>query len=194
MYYEGLGVPLDYGEALKWYRSAAAQGHANAEYNLGVAYQQGCGVPQNQEEAANLYRLAAAHGSREADSALSHAAHRAARLPKFQFPDLKISGERAAISAARIVTSIMLFAALGSQPPAYYEVLRIIVCGVAAYSAYRAFPGRQRYAWFFIICAALFNPFLPVYLRDKSVWAVVDVAVGVAFLISVFVVRPAKQQ
>ena len=194
MYDKGLGVPQDHDEAVKWYLLAAAQGNANAEYNLGVAYQEGCGVPHNQDEAIKLYRLAAAHGSKEAGLALSHALPQAVRLPKFRSPALKISGKTAAINTVRIATSIMLFAALASQPRGYYEVLRIIVCGVAAYSAYLAFPSHSRWVWFFVICAALFNPFLPVYLHAKSVWAVIDVAVGIAFLVSAFAIRPKRQQ
>ena len=33
-YEEGTGVAKDVSEALKWYRKAADQGHAGAQYNL----------------------------------------------------------------------------------------------------------------------------------------------------------------
>jgi len=33
MYDKGQGVPQDYAEALKWYRKAAEQGFAEAQYN-----------------------------------------------------------------------------------------------------------------------------------------------------------------
>jgi hypothetical protein len=55
-------VPQDYQEAVKWYRLAAAQGYAAAEYSLGVAYDKGQGVPQDYREAVKWYRLAAAQG------------------------------------------------------------------------------------------------------------------------------------
>ena len=32
---KGQGVPQDYAEAVKWYRLAAEQGNADAQYNLG---------------------------------------------------------------------------------------------------------------------------------------------------------------
>ena len=35
MYRNGEGVPQDYGEALRWYRLAADQGHASAQVSLG---------------------------------------------------------------------------------------------------------------------------------------------------------------
>ena len=34
---KGLGVPQDYAEAVRWYRLAAEQGNANAQYSLGGA-------------------------------------------------------------------------------------------------------------------------------------------------------------
>ena len=37
----GLGVPVDYAEALKWYRLAAEQGLAHAQGNLGRMYAAG---------------------------------------------------------------------------------------------------------------------------------------------------------
>ena len=36
----GEGVEQDYAEAVKWYRLAAEQGNADAQYNLGYAYSQ----------------------------------------------------------------------------------------------------------------------------------------------------------
>ena len=47
MYDNGLGVPQDYKEAVKWYRLSAEQGHASAQINLGNMYAEGQGVLQN---------------------------------------------------------------------------------------------------------------------------------------------------
>ena len=60
------GVPQDYAEALKWYRLAADQGDASAQYNLGVMYAEGRGVPQDYAEALKWYRLAADQGYADA--------------------------------------------------------------------------------------------------------------------------------
>ena len=53
------GVPRDYAEALKWFRRAAAQNSAHAQYNLGHMYSTGKGVPRDEVESARWYRLAA---------------------------------------------------------------------------------------------------------------------------------------
>jgi uncharacterized protein len=44
---------------MDWYRRAADQGLADAQYNLGILYSTGHGVPQDHAEAMKWYRLAA---------------------------------------------------------------------------------------------------------------------------------------
>ncbi|TSE23937.1 tetratricopeptide repeat protein [Tepidimonas aquatica] len=60
----------DYATALKEWRPLARQGHASAQYNLGVMYDQGRGVPQDYAEAVKWYRQAAAQGHAKAQSNL----------------------------------------------------------------------------------------------------------------------------
>ena len=55
MYASGMGVPLDYQEAVRWYRLAAEQGNAEAQHNLGLKYEYGDGVPQDYQEAVRWY-------------------------------------------------------------------------------------------------------------------------------------------
>ena len=64
------GVAQDYAEAVRLYSLAAAQGHAQAQYNLGVMFEEGKGVAQDRAEAIRLYRLAAAQGHAYATAAL----------------------------------------------------------------------------------------------------------------------------
>ena len=59
MYDTGLGVPQDAAEAVRWFRLAAEQGHARAQYSLGVMYGTGEGVPQDNVEAHMWLNLAA---------------------------------------------------------------------------------------------------------------------------------------
>ena len=62
MYESGQGGLRNDAEAIKWYRKAAEQGDAVAQFNLGTMYAKGEGVSQNDAEAAQWYRLAADHG------------------------------------------------------------------------------------------------------------------------------------
>ena len=66
MYGDGEGVPEDDVEAARWYRLAAEQGNARAQFSLGVRYGNGEGVPQDYSEAVRWYRLAAEQGSASA--------------------------------------------------------------------------------------------------------------------------------
>lgn len=63
MYARGAGVSEDESEAVRWYRLAAQQGLAEAQFSLGNMYFNGRGVPQDYEEAARWVRLAAAQGN-----------------------------------------------------------------------------------------------------------------------------------
>ena len=59
-YSSGEGVTKNKEEAVKWYRQAAQQGHAPAQYNLALAYSSGHGVIQNKEESSYWLDKAAA--------------------------------------------------------------------------------------------------------------------------------------
>ena len=47
---------------MKWFRKAANQGNAHAQYNLGVMYNNGKGVTQDYKEAIKWHRKAANQG------------------------------------------------------------------------------------------------------------------------------------
>ena len=71
MYANGLGVPEDDAEAVRWLRLAAGQGFAAAQFTLGLWYDHGLGVPQDDIEAVRWYRLAADQGDASAQSHLA---------------------------------------------------------------------------------------------------------------------------
>ncbi len=57
MHAKGRGVPQGDAEAAaRWYRKAADQGHASAQFNLGSMYERGRGVPQDDAAALKWYR------------------------------------------------------------------------------------------------------------------------------------------
>jgi len=61
-----LGVAKDEVEALKWYRKAAEQGNAHAQWDLGLCYASGQGVAKDEVEAVKWYRKAAEQEDAEA--------------------------------------------------------------------------------------------------------------------------------
>ena len=70
----GSGVPQNVpqnDEALLWFRKAAEQGDAIAQFNLGLLYYYGDGVPQDYVKAASWYRKAAEQGYAGAQAGLA---------------------------------------------------------------------------------------------------------------------------
>jgi len=60
MYVNGLGVPQDDVEVVRWYWCAAEKGNADAQSNLWFMYGTGAGVPQDYVEAHMWFNLAVA--------------------------------------------------------------------------------------------------------------------------------------
>ena len=61
-YYHGDGVDQSYRQARELFELAARQGHAGAQYNLGVMYREGQGVDQSYERAAEYLEAAGRQG------------------------------------------------------------------------------------------------------------------------------------
>ncbi|MBR5430199.1 MAG: sel1 repeat family protein, partial [Firmicutes bacterium] len=62
LYSKGRGVERDQAESARWYKKAAEQGFAKAQFNLGYDYANGEGVAQDYAEAARWYKQAAEQG------------------------------------------------------------------------------------------------------------------------------------
>ena len=64
LYENGLAVPKDEAQSVIWYRKAADQGDAEAEYRLGHAYVQGAsGLPRDLSQGMALMIKAGEHGN-----------------------------------------------------------------------------------------------------------------------------------
>jgi TPR repeat protein len=73
MYSQGRGVPVDGDEAVRWYRKAAGQNYAPAEYKLAMLYFEGDVIPRNLPEAMRWFHRAADHGSAAAENQIGSA-------------------------------------------------------------------------------------------------------------------------
>lgn len=62
---DGNGALKNYAEAMKWFRLAADQGLALAQFNLGLMYANGLG-PQDYVQAHTWLSLSAAQGTQDA--------------------------------------------------------------------------------------------------------------------------------
>ena len=68
-------MPKDDAEALRWFRKAADQGDARAEYGMGFIYYEGRGAQQDYAEAVRWYRKAADQGNALAEYELGYMYH-----------------------------------------------------------------------------------------------------------------------
>ena len=72
----------NFTEAVKWFRQAAEQGDAKAQYNLGWCYARGEGVEPDDFEAAKWYRKAAEQGHSKAQYNLGMCYFKGEGVPK----------------------------------------------------------------------------------------------------------------
>src|SRR5208283_2142309 len=82
MYRMGQSVPQNYTAAIKWYRKAADQGHADAQFELGRIYRKGAGVPQDYAETVRWFRMAADQGNPFAQSILGTMYYKGQGVPQ----------------------------------------------------------------------------------------------------------------
>ena len=62
LYTMGVGVPLDFRSAYKWFKIAADEGLPEAQLNVGIALQSGMGIQKDLVGAYKYYTLAAVSG------------------------------------------------------------------------------------------------------------------------------------
>src|SRR5260370_16475663 len=86
MYASGEGVPKDDKKALEWFKKAAEQGYADAEYNLGTRYLFGSATERDFETAAHWFLKAAEQANLSAPDTLGRMSLIATGLPTAEPP------------------------------------------------------------------------------------------------------------
>jgi len=87
----------------------------------------------------------------------------------------------------KVTLALLLFLCLLNMPYGYYELVRFIAFvgfGFLAYKANQVEKSEQ--VFIYIALALLFQPFYKIAL-GRDIWNMVDVVVGVALLISIFI-------
>jgi hypothetical protein len=77
---------------------------------------------------------------------------------------------------------LLLIAAAGKHPYAFYMVLRLAITVSAVYWAWRVYKtGLRAWTWVFVAVALLLNPFFPIRMQ-RTQWQPIDLCLGI-FLI-----------
>ena len=88
-----------------------------------------------------------------------------------------------------VISIIMLLGSFLDWPYAYYQILRFVVCGSAAYIAYLAYESERNWGiWLFGAIALLFNPLAPIHL-SREIWQYIDIIVVGIFTCSIFILK-----
>jgi TPR repeat protein len=83
------GVKSDYQQAMNWYRKAADQGYADAQFKLGWLYENGLGIEKDYSQAKAWYQKAADQGNADAKEGLKRLDGAASTVPSAPLSDLR---------------------------------------------------------------------------------------------------------
>jgi len=96
-----------------------------------------------------------------------------------------ISKENKTIHSLLIVATVTLFIAIiPIWPYGFYTLLRLLVCGISGYAAYKSkqIKSLEAHKVSLIIIAVLFNPLFPVYLV-RTIWTPIDIGISIYFIV-----------
>jgi hypothetical protein len=82
------------------------------------------------------------------------------------------------------IPAALLLLALGHMPGAYYQFVRIVICGCALVilgQNHREHHARNIWAYCFILIAVLFNPIVPFHF-DRGMWFCMYVIAAPCFI------------
>ncbi len=72
----------DHSKALEWFQKAATQGHAMAQFRLGIMYEQGAGTPKDMTKAIFWYQKSASQNNPNAQVSLGYLYREGKNVPK----------------------------------------------------------------------------------------------------------------
>jgi uncharacterized membrane protein YccC len=79
-----------------------------------------------------------------------------------------------------VLASVVLLLALGPWPYGYYQLLRVVVFAAGVFAAISFWQREQALAVGLLLCAVIFNPFLPIHL-NREIWSVLNIAAAAVF-------------
>jgi hypothetical protein len=90
----------------------------------------------------------------------------------------------------QIVAILMLLWALNPENPyGYYVLLRIVLCGICSFLAFRALEIRNdKWVWILGLTAVIYNPIIRIHLT-RDVWSAVNMATILVLAVTVGALR-----
>lgn len=82
---------------------------------------------------------------------------------------------------SKISMIVLLIAVIPIWPYVFYQLLKLVVCGTAIFSAYLYNKEKsKKWMWIMIVIALIFNPINPLYF-GHFLWSIVDLIVAWMF-------------
>ncbi|MFT5941098.1 MAG: hypothetical protein ACI9AV_002330 [Sediminicola sp.] len=85
-----------------------------------------------------------------------------------------------------IICACHLFFAGLDLPEVFYVYLRVIVSSVALLTMMKNLRKNTIYVIIFGSIAIIFNPIIPIYLYNKTVWVLLDIVTALIFLLEAY--------
>ena len=82
-----------------------------------------------------------------------------------------------------IIACVFLLLALLPMPYGYYQLLRLIVCGVSIWAIMSGCDRNETLILLFVLVVLLYNPIFVVHF-DRTIWSVLNVLTAVFFCYS----------
>ena len=79
-----------------------------------------------------------------------------------------------------VIAIVCLLLALLPMPYGYYQLLRLIVCGVSIWGAVLTHNNNPTLCVLYILFALLYNPLFVIHF-DRSVWGVINIITALFF-------------
>lgn len=96
--------------------------------------------------------------------------------------------------AVKIILAILFFTCLAELPYGFYQFVRFAALVGFAILAYKANNKENKTEMIIYIClAVLFQPLIKISL-GREIWNVVDVIVGLALLVSIFIIPKSSNE
>lgn len=85
------------------------------------------------------------------------------------------------ITLSKIAMIGLLIAVIPIWPYFFYQLLKLVICGSAVFSAYLYNKEKEKkWMWIMIVIALIFNPINPLYF-GHFLWSIVDLIVAWMF-------------
>jgi hypothetical protein len=84
---------------------------------------------------------------------------------------------------------MLLWALNPENPYGYYMLMRIVICGICAFLAFRALKfGNEIWVWILGVTAVIYNPIFRIHLT-REIWSAVNIVTVVMLAVTVGVLH-----